>query len=362
MFDYFWVPASCGLICLVVLLVLRPCAVKIGLVDSPGGRKRHVGDVPLIGGVAVLVAVWIGSLMYLRTFDRYVALYAGVTLLAIVGLVDDLRGMRPLTKLAFQFFAAILMTSWGNVYLSSLGDLFGRREIDLLNWGIPLTIFAALAVVNALNMSDGLDGLAGGLSVIVLAWMAYLAAIVGNMMVLRIAVIFCGALVGFLLLNVNHPLRGARRVFLGDAGSLLLGYVMVWFAVELSQIPYNPAGHVPPVVMLWVLGLILVDLMAVVLRRMIKGRNPLAADRTHLHHVLVRLGLSPTQVVCVIWFANALFGLVGVAAWRLGMPEQWIFLLFLAISASHFLMVRNAWKLLRMGRKFTRKQGAQPGA
>ncbi|WP_444633053.1 MraY family glycosyltransferase [Cupriavidus oxalaticus] len=355
MFDYFWVPASCALISLIALLALRPAAIRVGLVDVPGGRKRHVGDVPLIGGIAVLAAVWIGSLMYLRTFDRYVALYAGLTLLAVVGLIDDLRGMRPLTKLAFQFLAAILMTSWGSVYLMSLGDLFGRREIELLNWGIPLTIFAVLSVVNAMNMSDGLDGLAGGLAVIVLGWMAYLATSVGNMMVSRIAMIFCGALVGFLLLNVNHPLRGRQRVFLGDAGSLLLGYVMVWFSVELTQAPYNRVGYVPPVVMLWVLGLILVDLLAVVMRRMIKGKNPLAADRTHLHHVLLRLGLSPPKVVCLIWLANVLCGLVGVAGWRLGIADQWLFLAFLAFAAIHFLMIRNAWKLIRMVRRLTRK-------
>ncbi len=111
----------------------------------------------------------------MRTQGYYVALLAGLSVLALVGMVDDLRGMSPLTKLIVQLFAAILMTSWGGVYLSSLGDLFSRREIELANWGIPLTLFAVVAVVNAMNMCDGMDGLAGGLAFFIFGWLAVVA-------------------------------------------------------------------------------------------------------------------------------------------------------------------------------------------
>jgi UDP-GlcNAc:undecaprenyl-phosphate GlcNAc-1-phosphate transferase len=359
MFDFFWVPAFAFLVSSLAVLLLRPIAMFGGLLDRPDSRKRHQGAVPLVGGIAVTIAVWAGALLFLRTQGYYVALLGGLTLLALVGLIDDMQGMSPVAKLAAQLFAAILMTSWGGVYLASLGDIFGRRDIELANWGIPLTLFAAVSVINAMNMSDGLDGLAGGLAFFAFGWLAYLAGELGNAAAQRVCIIFCGAILGFLIFNMRNPLRGSLRVFLGDAGSLMLGYGIVWFAVELSQPAYNNGKHVPAVVMLWVLGFVLIDLLAVVIRRALKRRNPLAADRTHLHHILLRLGLGPDAIVWVILISNALLGFVGVYGWKCGLSEQVLFLAFLAIAAMHLLVMRNAWRCLRVGRRLVlrRRQG-----
>lgn len=328
------------------ILVLRPLATKGGLLDHPGGRKRHEGSTPLVGGIAILIALWISSAMFVRGSDAYTALYAGLTLLAVVGLFDDLRGVSPLSKLAFQFAAAILMTSWGEVYLHSLGDLLDKRDVILYNWGIPLTLLAVLSVVNAMNMMDGMDGLAGGLALIVLGWFAWLSYDIGNLLAQRICLLLCGGIIGFLLFNLPSPVRRGL-VFLGDAGSLLLGYAISWFAVQLSQPQYNGGGYVPPVVMLWVVGLILIDLLAVVVRRAIKGRNPLSADRTHLHHLLLRIGFNSRQAVWVLLASNFVFGLIGVGAWKLGVPESLLFVAFLALTCLHLLMMRRAWVLIR---------------
>lgn len=351
MFDFFWVPSATFLMSVLAILALRPLAAAGGLVDRPDARKRHVGEVPLVGGIAITLAVWGGALLFMRSQGYYVALLGGLTVLAVVGVMDDIRNMSPVSKLVVQIFAAILMTSWGGVYLSSLGDLFGRREIELANWGIPLTLFAVVSVVNAMNMSDGLDGLCGGLAFVIFAWFAYVAGAVGNNAAQRICVVFCGALLGFLIFNMRNPLRGKMRIFLGDAGSLMLGFGIVWFAVELSQPHYNSGLRVPPVVMLWILGFVLIDLLAVVMRRAMKGRNPLSADRTHLHHILLRLKLGPDAIVWVILLSNALMGLVGVMGWKMGMSEQSLFALFLALSAIHLLVMRNAWRFIRIGRK-----------
>lgn len=348
MFDFFWVPALSFCVAVLAILLLRPLAAAGGLLDRPDTRKRHKGEVPLVGGIGIIIATWVGYLLFFRVHGYYVALIGGITFLGIVGLVDDRVGIQPVGKLVLQLLAAIMMTSWGNVYLSSLGDLLGRREIELINWGIPLTVFAVVAVVNALNMVDGLDGLAGGLSFFVFAWYAYLAGEVGNLAAQRLCVIVCGALLGFLLFNMRNPLRGRNTVFLGDSGSLALGFAIVWFAVELSQGQYNGGRHVPPVVMLWVVGFILIDLLAVVVRRAVKGKNPLSADRTHVHHVLLRLGVGQDAIVWVILASNALLGLVGVYAWKRGIPEQYLFIAFLLLTFMHLLAMRNAWKILRL--------------
>jgi len=356
MFDFFWVPLMVALLSAIATLMLRPLAERGGLLDRPGGRKRHNGDVPLVGGIAITLAVWAGAFLFMREQGHYVALLGGLTVLSIVGVVDDLRGMTPLTKLGFQLFAAILMTSWGGVFLMSLGDLLGKREIDLINWGIPLTLFAVVAVINAMNMMDGLDGLAGGLAFIIFAWMAYLAGEVGSNSGQRLCVVLCGAILGFLCFNMPNPLRGRKRVFLGDAGSLMLGFCIVWFAVELSQSPYNAGRHIPPVVMLWVVGFLLIDLLAVVARRLVSGRNPLSADRTHLHHILIRMDIPPPLVVWIILISNALLGLIGVAAWQAGAEEHWMFLGFLVVAVTHLLVMHNAARFLRKGRKLLRRR------
>ncbi|MGO4760936.1 MraY family glycosyltransferase [Cupriavidus sp. 2KB_3] len=351
MYSFFWVPLFTLMVSAIAVLMLRPLAMRGGLLDRPGGRKRHDGEVPLVGGIAVWIAVMVGTLLFMRQQGYYVALLGGITVLAITGVIDDLRGLSPVTKLGLQLFAAILMTSWGGVYLWSLGDIFGRRPVDLENWGIPLTLFAAVAVINAVNMSDGLDGLAGGLALIMFGWFAYISGEIGNLAAQRVCVIFCGALLGFLVFNMPNPLRGGKRVFLGDAGSLMLGFAIVWFTVELSQAPYNGGRKAPPVVMLWVAGFLLIDLLAVVLRRAIKGRNPLSADRTHLHHILQRLDVPRQAIVWVILGSNLFLGFAGVLGWQKGVSEQLLFLGFVLVAALHLLVMHNAWRLIRFGRR-----------
>ncbi|QYY32314.1 undecaprenyl/decaprenyl-phosphate alpha-N-acetylglucosaminyl 1-phosphate transferase [Cupriavidus pinatubonensis] len=360
MFDFFWVPLMVAVVSAMATLTLRPLAALGGLLDRPGGRKRHGDEVPLVGGLAIVIAVWVGAILFMRGQGYYVALLGGITVLAGVGLVDDFRGMSPLTKLGFQIFAAILMTSWGGVFLMSLGDLLGKRDIELINWGIPLTLFAVVAVINAMNMVDGLDGLAGGLAFIVFAWMVYLAGEVQNNAAQRLCAVFCGALLGFLFFNAPHPLRGKRRVFLGDAGSMMLGFAIVWFAVELSQPAYNAGKHVPPVVMLWVTGFILIDLLAVVVRRALLGRNPLSADRTHMHHLLLRLNLSPRFALLIILVSNILLGLCGVLAWKAGVPEPLMFLGFVVAAFLHLLVMSNVSRFLRRLRAVMRRFSKNP--
>lgn len=355
MYEFFWVPLFAMIISALAVLLIRPLAMRGGLLDRPGGRKRHDGDVPLVGGIAVTVAVCTAAMFFLSAKGYYIALLGGLAVLAIAGMIDDLRGISPLPKLAIQIFAAILMTSWGNVYLTSLGDIFGRREVDLLNWGIPLTLFAVVAVINAMNMIDGLDGLAGGLAFLIFAWMTYLATEIGNIPAQRMCAVFCGALLGFLLFNMRTPLRGRLRVFLGDAGSLMIGYGIVWFAVELSQPAYNQGRHVPPVVMLWIAGFLLIDLLAVVTRRIVKGRNPLSADRTHMHHILQRLNVPSDLIVWIILLSNAVLGVLGVVGWKQGVSEQTLFLGFLVVALLHLMIMRNAWRFIRLGRRLLKR-------
>ena len=342
----------------VLIQALRPAALRVGLVDSPGGRKRHQGSIPLIGGVAIVLSFALSSLIFVPIVAPYRPLFVGLALLVIIGVMDDLRELAPRNKLAHQFIAAVLMTSWGGNYLRDLGMLWGNAIFDLQDWGIPFTLFATLSVVNAYNMSDGVDGLAGGWALITFAMMAYLGDLTGQQELASFSLILAGCLAGFLVFNLRHPWRQRAAVFLGDAGSMAIGFLVVWFSVELTQ-PVGPDRvRVPPVVMLWVCGLALIDMFAVTLRRMSKRRNPLHPDRTHLHHVLIRIGFSDRRVVFFLMLVNALLGMVGLAGWHYRVSELALFLGFLALTGAYLYAASHAWRLSRFARRHLRRNGA----
>ncbi len=339
---------ACLLTALLIIWLRRP-AQRFGLLDHSGGRKRHGDSIPLTGGIGLTIGFIATLLFSTPVLVQYAILFVAMALLAGIGLLDDLGEVSPRTKLGVQVLAAVLMTSWANHFLVDLGDLFARGPLELRNWGIPLTIFATVAVINGLNMLDGLDGLAGGLAFCVLAFFAYFAKLLAEANAYKFLVVLLGALAGFLVFNLPHPMRGKRRTFMGDTGSLILGFVVAWFSIELSQ---RAGAHVPPVVMLWVVGVVLLDLLTVTVRRMIRRRDPALPDRGHIHHLLLRRGQGGVRTLLWLLGANVAMGAAGTALWKAGAPDYASFGGFLAISAVYlalFLFPSRLWR--RMPRR-----------
>jgi UDP-GlcNAc:undecaprenyl-phosphate/decaprenyl-phosphate GlcNAc-1-phosphate transferase len=264
-----------------------------------------------------------------------------------VGLLDDLGEVSPRGKLAVQVLAALFMTSWAGHFLADLGDVIGRGPALLHHWAIPLTVFATVAVINGFNMFDGMDGLAGGLAFVVLAFFAGFAASIGDAQALKFLVVLLGAVAGFLLFNLPPPLRLGRRAFLGDTGSLILGFVVAWFSIDLTQ---RPGAHVPPVVMLWGTGVVLFDVFTVTMRRVVRRRDPALPDRGHLHHLLLRRGGSQLRVLGQILGMQALLSIAGWVLWRAGVPEAvsfGLFLLALLVYLALFFLPGRYWRIRR---------------
>ena len=333
-----------GLFTALLILWLRRPAERFGLVDHPGGRKRHSDIVPLTGGLAITIGFFAALALSFGALADYKVLFVATATLAVIGLLDDVGEISARSKLGVQVLAAVLMTSWGNHFLTGLGDLFGRGPIDLANWAIPLTVFATVAVINGINMIDGMDGLAGGLVAVMLGFFALFAFWLGEANVLKIVSVLIGAVIGFLLFNAPHPWRGRRRVFMGDTGSLVLGFFVTWFTIELSQ---DRADAVPPVVMLWVVGLVLFDVFTVTVRRLLQRRDPVSADRAHVHHVLQRCGMSTVHTWITLLAGNALLGAIGTAGWRAGVPEHVLFAAFLLAGFAYFMVFFRPGRLLR---------------
>lgn len=333
----------------VMLIVwLRRPALHLGMVDEPNARKRHGGTVPLTGGIAIAAATAITLMTSLQALGGYQVMFACALLLAVVGTLDDLREISPRSKLVAQITVGVLMCSWGNHYLRSLGDILGDGPIDLADWSIPLTVFATVAVINAVNMLDGADGLAGSLALVVLVFFAFFAWRGADMTALKVVVVAAGAVAGFLIFNLPHRFVGRMRAFLGDTGSLVLGFTIVWFSIGLTQ--KSDGSAIAPVVMLWVVGVVLFDLFTVTLRRVLKRRNPTTPDRAHVHHVLMRWGMSGPKAVAVIVGANIVLGLTGTIGWLAGVSESVLFAGFMIIGLGYLALFLDPTRFIHHGR------------
>lgn len=275
-----------------------------------------------------------------------------MTQLTLVGLYDDRFPLRPSVRFLFQISAILLMVLAGEIALTSLGNLFGWGNVLLGDFTIPLTIFAVVGVINAFNMIDGLDGLAGGLALLATLCMivlSLLAPTTGNA-VIGVLSVLALVIAGFLCFNLRHPWRARASVFMGDAGSTMLGFVLGWFLVHLSQ---GREAVMAPVTAIWIVALPLMDTIAVMTRRIRAGHSPFAADRQHLHHLLLGIGLTDGRV-CAILLATATFAATsGVLAWRLGVPEHWQFYAFLAAFVLYYRLTTRLW---------TRQQAAVAGS
>lgn len=319
-----------------LIRLLVPLSGRIGLVDTPRGHKTHRGQVPLVGGIAMFCGFLFAILVPAIPLYELRPLFAGSALLVIVGAMDDLRSLDPPSRFAAQIAAALLMSLWGGVTLHDLGRLIGPEHTLLGLWAVPVTLISVVGVINALNMLDGLDGLAGGSASIAfaaLALAAWDAGLPANALALSI---LCAAVLGFLAFNLRLAGRPQALVFMGNAGSMFLGFALAWFLVRLSQ---GEGAPIDPVTALWILALPLMDTVGIMLRRVLHGRSPLLADREHLHHLIVRLGLGTNRTVALLLGASALLTAAALGAQAIGIPERYRFAAFVSLFFLYFMAV-----------------------
>jgi UDP-GlcNAc:undecaprenyl-phosphate/decaprenyl-phosphate GlcNAc-1-phosphate transferase len=320
-------------VCVVTMVAFRGVAHKVGLIDTPGGRKRHGGEVPLLGGVGIVFGVIAGLLVQpvLWPTGQLRAFLAAIVLIGIAGVLDDLRELSPRVKLVFQFSTGAMLTSWAGVSLVNLGNVLTFVPILTGAWAVPFTLIAFVGLMNAVNMTDGLDGLVGGASAITIGCLAYVAHhSPAGQSYAQLLYLILATIAAFLLFNapyVGRPLR----TFLGDTGSLSLGMFIAWFAITLSQQPINAA---PPMLFVWFCGLFLVDFICTICGRLIRSKSPLAPDRRHWHHLLLRAGFSPRCTLVILLSIHALLCLCGLVMWGQGVSER-----IMAACAFAFLLL-----------------------
>jgi UDP-GlcNAc:undecaprenyl-phosphate GlcNAc-1-phosphate transferase len=325
------------------LWVLAPVARRIGLVDHPGGRKTHYEPTPLVGGIAMYIAFAFSVLVFHVPVSIYRLLFAGTLILVVVGVLDDLHELSTKHRFGAQIVASLLMTVGAGVVLNDLGYLMAPDKLFSLGLlSIPLSVFATVGVINAVNMSDGIDGLAGSLVLIAVSALCVIAWVGGQPQTTAILVMLVGVLLAFLIFNLR--LNGRALVFMGDAGSMLLGFVLAWFLVELSQ---GEDRLLAPVTALWIIALPLIDTVSMMLRRIRLGRSPFLADREHLHDILMAAGFSAKQTLMLMVLVAMITAGIGLAGHLMGVAEHGMFLGFLALFTLHHWAVMKAWRVKR---------------
>lgn len=269
-------------------------AAKWRVVDQPGERKVHSIPIPRIGGVAMAIGVLVSALIVIRLgpSDRYFLIAAGV--LAVFGALDDRFDLDYRIKLAGQLMAAAIVVFGGNVQIHAL-TLDDR--VLLPEWiSVPLSLFFVIGITNAINLADGLDGLAGGTTFLCLCAVAMLAYSSGQVSSTALALAFAGAVLGFLRFN-THP----ASIFMGDAGSQLLGFAVGVLSLRATQSSSVVSAATP----ILLLALPILDTLSVMVQRISEGRSPFSADKNHIHHKLLALGFDHHEAVMVIYAIQA---------------------------------------------------------
>lgn len=310
--------AAMTLVAVVMPFAVR-AAVRAGFVDVPQGRKEHDRPVPPIGGLVIMpLFLLIAPALGLGLVAHW-PLYLAVTIIVIAGMLDDRMDMSATLKLFLQLGVAAILTLSNEAVLRDLGHLFGAPNALVLGvMAVPFTIACFVFMINAMNMIDGVDGLAGGISLVMLAWLVVAALIGHDMHLAATAVLMMGLVAGFLVHNMRYPRHPRATVFLGDAGSMALGVIIAHLAINVSQAP--TPGLLPIGVALIIL-IPIVDAFALFIARMRAGRRAFEPGRDHIHHQLLGAGLTPGQVAVTLMAVMAIAGGLGVLGPYIGVGE-----------------------------------------
>jgi len=304
---------------LILSLLLTPLSISfahyIGAVDHPVGRSVHAKAVPRLGGLAMALAMLAGLLLFSEQGPVLHGFLAGFVMIALTGLADDVWNIKARWKMLGQIVAALLFIEISGVTMDAFGDLFHLGEISLSPIAAyAVTVFLIFSGINCFNFSDGLDGLVSGVVAIMCLFIAVLAISAQSIIIILLLVALLAAVLGFLKFN-SFP----AQLFMGDCGSLMLGYTICTIAVSLTVVDVE--HMIKPVTLGVIVAMPIIDTFWVMVRRMVQRINPARADNTHLHHRLLALGLPHSLVVSILYIWTALFGFL--ALFVKDMPEYW---------------------------------------
>ena len=343
-----------ALVSFLSLIALRKVAIAINLVDKPSARKQHLGSIPLVGGIAIFTTISLflietqvfGTLEPIFSTPLYL-LCAGM--LVLTGALDDRFDISVKSRLLIQLIVTLVMFKFCDIQLVTLGKIIGWGELTFGSIAsFIITLLAVAGAINAFNMVDGIDGLLGGLATITFSSMAYLFYFNGDIALYQFCLLIVFAILPYILLNLGFPFGTRLKIFMGDAGSMFVGFTVVWLLLSGSQ---SIESTFRPVTALWLIALPLMDMAAIMIRRVRKGQSPFKPDREHLHHICQRIGLSSKMTllaICCIAIGLASIGIIGE---EYAISESIMFVSFILMFACYYTAICHIWRITTFVRK-----------
>lgn len=295
--------------CFFFLVITRHLCVKIDLVDKPNYRKKHTHPVPLVGGIAIYLTILFIHFSIPEKIPHAKAYLVSGGLLLIVGIIDDRFDLSVITRVIVHIIAAAIVISDG-VYINSFGMLWFGNEFTLGITSYVVSLLAIGTAINIFNMVDGIDGLLAGLSIVSLNGLATCFFLAGQHHMMNYCICLIATIVPFMLLNLGVPFGDCQKVFMGDAGSTLLGFTVIWLVMMCSQ---GEQIAIAPSNSLWLIALPLVDMVGVTLGRIKNKQSPFRPDRTHFHHLLLKYGFSAKKTLAIMVSLGIIYSAVGVS-------------------------------------------------
>ncbi len=329
---------SAAIISCVATPMVKVLSVKYGAVDIPkDGRRMHDHPIPRMGGLAIFFGFIVSVLVFVALDNDKKGMLLGAVIIVVLGIFDDKYALPAKPKFLVQIIAALIAVMAGNrIDVLSNPNIFSSNPVWQLGWlAYPVTVIWIVAITNAVNLIDGLDGLACGVSTISAATMLVIALLVSELDVAVMMAALVGACIGFLPYNFNPA-----KIFMGDTGSTFLGFVMATVSVNGMFKQYTIISFVVPFLML---GLPIFDECFAIIRRLSHGQSPMAPDRGHVHHRLIDMGFSQKQAVGVLYVISAILGLSAVVLTASGAQRAMLFLLAMGIA------VAVAWRVFLVG-------------
>ncbi len=321
-----------------LIFLLKPLAVRLGLVDHPiSARKTHADPTPLVGGAALTFAGLCAGAVLLPITPDLAALGAASLMLLVVGEFDDRYDINWRIRIIAQAAAAVVLYV-GGVRVEWIGGALGFTGHPLGVLSLPFTVLATVGITNAINWADGIDGLAGSLSLAALFMLVAGSVYAGNEPLATSLILMAGCVMGFLAFNLRTPWRPKATVFLG-CGAEILGLWIAWASFRLTQ----TAGHpVTPVLAPFLIAPPVIDCLVLIVRRMRSRRSPFSADRDHMHHRLTDLGMTSTAIVALLVTITLAVGLAAAAARLAHVPEPVFPIVYLSATCAYFFITRRA--------------------
>lgn len=320
--------------------VVKSFAQLIGAIDVPKDERRmHSVPIPRLGGLAIFLGFMFSVLLFVDINRQVRGIMLGAVIIVITGVIDDISPMRAWVKLLLQLAAAAVAVLHGVVVeIISNPNLFSAEPyLDLSFMAVPITIIWIVAITNSVNLIDGLDGLAVGVSCISSCTMLIISLLVSDANVALILAALAGACIGFMPFNLNPA-----KIFMGDTGALLLGYILATVSVLGLFKMYAIVSFAVPFL---ILGLPLFDTVFAIIRRLLKGQSPMVADRGHFHHRLIDMGLNQKQAVAILYTISAILGLSAVVLTTSGEIKA------IVVLASCAVLCTLGFMVFRIGKK-----------